>query len=44
MLRLFGSRYGGDVSEVRQDKALLRTRLLAARSALAPMTAAMRGG
>ena len=36
MLRLFGSRYGGDVSEVPQDKALLRTRLLAARSALGP--------
>jgi 5-formyltetrahydrofolate cyclo-ligase len=36
VLRLFGSRYGGDVSEVRQDKALLRTRLLAARSALDP--------
>jgi len=32
----FGSRYGGDVSEVRQDKALLRARLLAARSALDP--------
>src|SRR5260370_23872746 len=36
LLTPFGSRYGGDVQGVQQDKALLRTRLLKARSARSP--------